>query len=215
MELVRCTLAFAIATALLGCSTTPEETELSFPEAVQRIDHSDPAYEAVVRPELVPGCASAQAIAPREGYILAHDHGWVELGILDDAVPMYRSTDDSGRTVQSVPESCGVTISLNGEPFLISPLYPAGSSPPYRVDSGFRFPAPVGLFAAKLAYSGCRGSADADREFSFVLTVASGQVTEIAFDGDTVDAKPPTPDEAVTLQSLDARLQRIERALGR
>jgi hypothetical protein len=29
-----------------------------------------------------PACASAQAIATREGYILAHDHGWVELAIL-------------------------------------------------------------------------------------------------------------------------------------
>jgi hypothetical protein len=51
MEPARCTVAFAIATALLGCSTTPEAPELSFQEATQRIDHSDP-YEAEVRPEL-------------------------------------------------------------------------------------------------------------------------------------------------------------------
>jgi len=162
-----------------------------------------------------PGCASAQEVAPREGYILAHDHGWVELAILDDAIPVYTSTDESGVAVRRVPDECAVRITLNSEPFLHGPLYPAGSSEPYRVDSGFRFPAPVGLFSTELAYSGCRGSAEADREFPFYLTVASGQVTLISFDGDAVEARSPTPDEAVTLQSLDARLDRIERSLGR
>jgi hypothetical protein len=163
----------------------------------------------------IPGCAAAQqSVAPREGYILAHDHGWVELAILDDSIPMYALTDESGVVQRSVPV-CSVAIDLNSELFLRAPLYPAGSSEPYRVDSGFRFPAPVGVFSASLAYSGCRGSEDADRELPFVLTVVSGQVTEISFDGDALQARASAPDEAVTLQSLDARLQRIERALGR
>ena len=163
----------------------------------------------------IPGCASAQAVAPREGYILAHDHGWVEIAILDDSVPMYSSTDESGRTTESAPGLCSLTVSLNGEPFLQSPLYPAGSSAPYRVDSGFRFPAPVGLFAARISYSGCRGGEYADRNLPFTLVVASGQVSAVSFDGDAVETGAPAPDDAVTLQSLDARLDRIERALGR
>jgi len=53
MELVRCVLPFAIATALLGCSTAPRAKDLSYQEAFQRAtDHSDPSYEAEVRPEL-------------------------------------------------------------------------------------------------------------------------------------------------------------------
>ena len=163
---------------------------------------------------IIPGCATAQPVQPREAYILAHDHGWVELTILDDSVPTYRTTDESGQTVATVPEWCGVRIELNGEPFLDVSVYPSGSTEPYRVDSGFRFPAPIGLFSASLAYSRCRGSAEADRDVSFYLTVATNQVTSITFNGNSVEARAPTADSGVTLQSLDARLQRIERALN-
>jgi hypothetical protein len=127
---------------------------------------------------------------------------------------MYRTSDESGQPVASVPESCTVRIELNDEPFLDVSVYPSGSAEPYRIDSGFRFPAPIGLFSARLAYSRCRGTAEADRDVAFYLTVATNQVTSITFDGDSVDARAPSPDSGVTLQSLDARLQRIERALN-
>jgi hypothetical protein len=53
MELVRCLGAIAIAAALLGCSTAPTVKDLSYQEASQRAaEHSDPTYEAEVRPEL-------------------------------------------------------------------------------------------------------------------------------------------------------------------
>jgi hypothetical protein len=46
-------LAFAAATALLGCSTTRDAKDLSYQEARQRAtEHTDPSYEAEVRPEV-------------------------------------------------------------------------------------------------------------------------------------------------------------------
>jgi hypothetical protein len=41
----------------------------------------------------------------------------VELAILDDSIPMYHSTDESGRMIESVPD-CAVNVTLKREPFL-------------------------------------------------------------------------------------------------
>ena len=161
---------------------------------------------------LVPACAAAQGESPRQSYILAHDHGWVELTIADVSVPAHPVQDDSGRPTFARPD-CSLELKLSDERFLAETLTPAGAAPPYRVDSGFRFAAPTGLLAASLTYRGCRDSTAPDVTVSFPVVVDAGRVTQITFDGSLANAKVPASDTAVTLESLDARLQEIERRM--
>ena len=92
------------------------------------------------------GCADAVSPA-RESYIRAQQHGWVELTVEDWAVPPLPPESTK-------PIECQLTVSLNGEEFLSEAVYPHGDEPPYRVQSGFRFPAPTGTHNLVLAYSG-------------------------------------------------------------
>ena len=60
------------------------------------------------------------------------------------------------------PAACAATleartdyISLNREPLAWGQAYPTGEQPPYSVQTGFRFPAPVGPASFSVIYSGC------------------------------------------------------------
>lgn len=150
----------------------------------------------------IPSTACAGASVDRRAYILAHPHGWLELTIFDSQVPdMLQRGDEK---VWEKPESCSVHVSINSEPLLRDSAYPDGDTAPYVVDTGFRFPAPVGDSHVALSYTGCRVE-DEEKisvESNTRLHIQQEQVHELRFDGSSVSVMPPVPNEVISLEDV-------------
>ena len=159
------------------------------------------------------GCANAVS-PPREAYILAREHGWLDITVSDPDVPAAPPTDDQ-KDYRIQPPSCRLSVYLNEERFLSEAISPVGDQPPYRVETGFRFAAPVGQAALRIEYFGCdvvegKGSGVSD---STLVEIRQDLVVPIIFDGLSMFVEGLREDEAVTLEKLDTRLDRIERLL--
>ena len=151
---------------------------------------------------IIPATACAGASVDRRAYILAHPHGWVELTILDSQVPDILPRSDEAEWEK--PETCSVYVHVNSEPLLRDSAYPDGDAAPYVVDTGFRFPAPVGDSDIDLRYLGCRVE-DEERitvESSTQLRIEEDQVHELRFDGSSLSVMAPVPNQVITLEDV-------------
>jgi hypothetical protein len=151
----------------------------------------------------VVACASSSASVARREYILAHAHGWVEISIADADVPDLPVVRD-GKQILVRPDTCSVYVELDGEPFVSGTAYPVGTVAPYRVETGFRFPAPVGSHVLELSYGGCDVEAGERSSTSVELPIVTEerQVSEVRFDGQTFRAEPVRVDPVVTLDDV-------------
>jgi hypothetical protein len=151
---------------------------------------------------LLPGCATALS-QERRDYILAHPHGWVELSVKDEKIPDVPVEED-GKEVLEKPSSCRVRIEIDEEPYFGDYVYPHGEEQPYVVDSGFRFPVPVGEVELAVSYSGCdiEEGERATRETGIVVNIEEGTALDVAFDGQSLVAGVASPDTKVTLEDI-------------
>lgn len=151
---------------------------------------------------MIPATACAGASADRRAYILAHPHGWLELTIFDSRVPdiPVRNAEDEWKK----PVSCGVYVSVDSEPLLRDFAYPDGDTAPYVVDTGFRFPVPVGDSDIELRYEGCRVENDEEISIGVAtdLRIEEDQVHELDFDGSSLSVMAPVPNEVITLEDV-------------
>jgi hypothetical protein len=117
--------------------------------------------------------------------------GWVELTLADREVPADPISLGSGQAAH--PPRCHVEVEVAGRTVLSQSIEPAGSGPPYSVDSTFRFAMPAGEHATTVTYAGCRTFGDQldSREARLRIPVRSGQVTFLRFDGTTLQALTP------------------------
>jgi hypothetical protein len=90
-------------------------------------------------------CATAVVSESRKAYITSREHGWIELSVQDRAIPPRPPKENETDYVPS-PPFCYITVKLNNEEFIREEVYPFGDQPPYKLDTGFRFPVPVGEF---------------------------------------------------------------------
>lgn len=151
---------------------------------------------------LVAAVACASTLQERRDYILAHPHGWVEVSLADPNVPQVPVSEDEPGLAR--PESCSVEISLDREPFVYGSAYPVGDAPPYTVETGFRFPAPVGPALLAVQYRGC-DVADGKASLAsaeLYVGVEEGRVIEVHFDGAALVADPPRENPVVTLDDI-------------
>lgn len=157
----------------------------------------------------------AKAVSPsRMAYITAKDHGWIEFSLLDydipAALPSENEVDDSPK-----PPYCSIVIKLNEEEFVSEEVFPLGDQPPYSIDTGFRFPAPAGIFRLSVVYSGC--DIEDDEEIQIVLDatveVRKNFVTPVHFDGSSLIVEALVENEVVTLEDIDNQLRKIEQLL--
>jgi hypothetical protein len=159
---------------------------------------------AVVFSFLFPSCARAIS-QERRDYILAHPHGWVELSFNDYQIPSI-PVQEKKKTVFLKPEQCRVTVEIDDEPYFSDSVYPFGEVEPYRVESGFRFPAPVGLTSLRFFYSGCdvgeKEEESGSVEQLVEITVQENMVHNLAFDGTSLTTSEVTPNKAVTLEDI-------------
>jgi hypothetical protein len=135
------------------------------------------------------GCSSSRGgggVAPAVAL------GWVDFTLSDDEVPADPIARLAGSPDQ--PPVCTLDVDFDGLPVLSERLLPVGSSPPYTIDSTFRFSALPGEHAATVSYSGCRtvdGQLDSVHA-EIRIPVRSRQVTRLRFDGSRLDVKFPS-----------------------
>ena len=151
---------------------------------------------------VAPGCATALS-QERRDYVLAHPHGWIELSLKHQGIANI-SVEKDGETVLERPRSCHVRIEINEEPYFGDFVYPYGEEEPYMVDSGFRFPVPVGDVELNVLYSGCNieEAEETTRAADIVVNIEEGMVLDVDFDGDSLVAGVPSPDSKVTLEDV-------------
>ena len=151
---------------------------------------------------VIPACATASSV-DRRAYILAHPHGWVELTIRDAAIPSIPTEEDSDEGWER-PYSCSVSVRINNERFLWESAFPYGETEPYRMDTGFRFPVPVGEAAIELVYGDCRLAEGevATLYLEASVVVEQDMTHELIFDGAALLVRDPTPNQVVTLEDV-------------
>ena len=161
------------------------------------------------------GCAKA-VTQTRSAYILAQPHGWIEIEVVDTNVfakPIPPDlTEEEKADWKQVPPSCFLIVSLNNENFISENIFPFGEESPYKVDTGFRFPAPIGVFKISLTYSGCdiEDGESISITLSSKITVYENKVTPITFDGAKISMVEPEENTVITLEDIYKKLEDIE-----
>ena len=97
---------------------------------------------------------------------------------------------------------CATALSQERRDYILA--HPHGEELPYAVDSGFRFPVPVGDVELYVSYSGCdiEEGKPANRETGIVVNIEEGTALEVAFDGQSLVAGVASPDTKVTLEDI-------------
>lgn len=142
-------------------------------------------------------CGRAEISEERKAYILANEHGWVELSV--DIPPSRIALDGN-------PANCLLEASINGERFLSEPLFPQGNDKK-SIRTGFLFAAPAAQSEVVLTYSGCQ---QAPSQISGVVPLSKDNLIRLRFDGATLAASVPTPFKPVELADLEQRLGNIQ-----
>ncbi len=156
----------------------------------------------ILIPFLFPSCAAAIS-QERRDYILSHPHGWVELSVNDYQIPKTPQKEEK-KTVFKRPYQCPVTIKINEEPYFRDYVYPFGEEEPYGIESGFRFPVPIGIIFFEIIYSGCdviegkEGNINRDIE----IDVIENMVLKLNFDGNSLVLEETSPNKKVTLEDI-------------
>jgi hypothetical protein len=150
------------------------------------------------------GLACAATVSQsRKAYITARPHGWIEVSIRDNRIPVALA-EKSEPDQRKRPERCRFTVRLNGEVFVDEHVYPTGPSEPFEVDTGFRFPAPAGKYDVTLSYRGCRFEEGEEETVKSTMRIAvqEDHLTPLHFDGEVASAGSIRPDTAVTLEDI-------------
>ena len=159
------------------------------------------------------GCAKAVS-PPRAAYILSKPHGWAEVTVKDEEIPAAPQEKGKEQTEPN-PPYCSLTVYHNNERFLSETLYPVGDLPPYKLDTGFRFPLPAGEGQLALHYFGCDVAQEKSDSIiqSSPVFIDERHVTPINFDGTSISVGVNYENKTATLESIDTRIQKIETIL--
>ena len=159
-------------------------------------------------------CATAGVSESRLAYITSREHGWIELSVQDSAIPP-RPPEENETEYVPGPPFCYITAKLNNEEFIREEVYPFGDQPPYKLDTGFRFPVPVGEFRIDVIYMGCKVVENEETiiEYTAYANIGKDIVTPIQFDGEFLSVGTPFKNTVITLKDIDNRLKRVEQFL--
>ena len=158
------------------------------------------------------GCARANVSKSREAYILSQPHGWIEITVTDENVPSVlppkELPPDKMESWEPEPPSCRFLVELNNENFLYESIFPFGDEPPYIVDTGFRFPVPVGELDINIQYVGCdiENEDSASISFSSTIFIEEEMVSPIIFDGTSFYFTEIQGNTVITLEDIYNKL---------
>ncbi|KAF0814960.1 hypothetical protein IGB42_00036 [Andreprevotia sp. IGB-42] len=137
------------------------------------------------------GCSKAELPAYRENYILAKDHGWIELTVDIPATVIKQPR-------KGEPASCGISVYINGENYLVAPL-PVTDKLAANLRSGFLFPAPANDLDVTVT-SDCSAAEQPDAQLQFKLDKDSK--AGLLFDGTQLHGTGTTKETPATLAGL-------------
>ena len=167
------------------------------------------------------GCAKAITSKPRYDNIIANDHGWIEIEIVHEGVESITDTQQ-----ESEMPLCNFSVYLNNEPVIKEKIIPFGKESPYKTDTGFRIPAPVGKLELEMHYSGCSGyevQIDAQEnqnkifnsvDITQTVEVKKNMVVELYFDGNELISKGVKQNDVITLQDINQKMINIENKIS-
>lgn len=160
------------------------------------------------------GCA--MAVSPsRESYILAKPHGWIELTVVDQQIPARPPGKEEDNPAPK-PPWCKIRVEFNREDFLSDPLFPLGDTPPYYLDTGFRFAVPVGRGTLVVRYNDCRVQDGklSDKRFVTQVEIQEGFITPVLLNGEDLMVGALTPNTKATLEEVNQRLINLQTHLN-
>lgn len=122
----------------------------------------------------------------RAAYILAGDHGWLEVTLVPASPPLE----------DNVP--CAVWMAFNGEPMFSSDVS-LGPATPGAPPLGYRVPAPAGKLTLEAEVTGC---VPTKARATLPLDLAKDQLVKLDFDGRAITVRSTTVFEPATLESM-------------
>lgn len=157
------------------------------------------------------GCAMANVSKSREAFIVSQPHGWISIFFVDPDIPAYVQTDKQGEQKEYIPSLCSLTVKINNERFLYESIFPYGEAPPYSVDTGFRFAAPVGKYQMEIDYYGCDVDNDEITGVSTVIniTIVENMVTPIKYNGSLFEIGEIEKNEVVSLDDIYNKISKL------
>ncbi|NHZ35691.1 hypothetical protein [Massilia rubra] len=141
-------------------------------------------------------CNAKEMPDSRRDYLLAHDHGWIDLVVKAPATaPGFKPG-----------EACSVGLRINGDMLLFESanLADAGSA---GIPVGFRFVAPAGKLDAALHLHGCVKD---ELVLKLPLQLTKDHLVELAFDGVALTAGEATPFEPTSLEWVRTEMLRMQ-----
>lgn len=168
------------------------------------------------------GCAKkvvANISESRKAYITSQPHGWIEVELFDDNIPAKEKpkdlTPEEAAEWKPSPPSCHLVVYLNNEEFLSEDIFPYGQAPPYSVNTGFRFPAPIGVFALEIYYLGCDvEQSEGDTQIkpsrkilSSEIDIIENNVTTVFTSGDSIKIDEPRENTVITIDDVYKQLK--------
>ena len=139
------------------------------------------------------GCEAKEMPDSRRDYLLAHEHGWIDLVVKAPAsAPGYKPG-----------EACTVGLMINGDMLLFENASLADAGMPV----GFRFVAPAGKLDAALHLHGCVKD---ELVLKLPLQLTKDHLVELAFDGAALTAGKATPFEPTSLEWVRTEMLRMQ-----
>lgn len=142
------------------------------------------------------GCSKAELSEARKNYLLAGDHGWIDLVVQTPPAPQ------SG---EELTRECTLTMMSNGESLLFESAdfrAAAASGSPI----GYRFPVAVGTQDLELRFARC--SKD-DRVLKQKLDIKKDELVQLSVQGSALQTGSATPYRPATLDGVSALNERL------
>ncbi|NHZ63042.1 hypothetical protein [Massilia genomosp. 1] len=146
------------------------------------------------------GCNAKEMPDARRDYLLAHEHGWIDLVVKAPA------TAPAAAPGFKPGEACSVGLTINGDMLLFenASLADAGGA---GMPVGFRFVAPAGKLDAALHLHGCVKD---ELVLKLPLQLTKDHLVELAFDGVALTAGEATPFEPTSLEWVRTEMLRMQ-----
>jgi hypothetical protein len=142
------------------------------------------------------GCSKAELSEARKNYLLARDHGWIDVVVQTPPAP---------RGGENPPRECTLTVMSNGESLLFeSADFRAAAARGRPI--GYRFPAAVGSQDLELRFARCLKD---ERVLRQKLDIKKDELVQLSVQGSALETGSATPYRPATLDGVSDSNERL------
>jgi len=142
------------------------------------------------------GCSKAELSEARKNYLLARDHGWIDVVVQTPPAP---------RGGENPPRECTLTVMSNGESLLFeSADFRAAAASGRPI--GYRFPAAVGSQDLELRFARCLKD---ERVLRQKLDIKKDELVQLSVQGSALETGSATPYRPATLDGVSDSNERL------